>query len=59
MEDHQEAGWQDNSLPSLGFSTTWGMRLQGVTEDMSRSHPSELPGIVILLRETPQTVGSE
>ena len=59
MEDHQEAGWQDKSLPSLAFSTTSGMRVQGVAEKVSRSHPSEPPGMVILLTKTPRTVGSE
>lgn len=58
MKDHQEVGWQENSFPSLGLSTTQGMRVQGITEEMSCSHPPELPGMVILLTKMPQTVGS-
>lgn len=50
MEDHQEVGWHDNGVPCLGFSTTWGRRVQDVTEEMSCSHPSEPSGLVILLR---------
>lgn len=50
MEDHQEEGWHDHGVPALGFSTTWGRRVQDVTKEVS-CHPSEASGMVILLRD--------